>query len=247
MLSNCVVIDSDRLTHDLLAQTLTEYIPELDILKSAYNGSEGMDILRTHTPDLIFLEVELNDMSGTEMLSQIGELSSLDYQIIFMHADKLHNKNVIKHDSVNYLKKPFDQVELQKLLKPILARRKSKIPAATLTQTPDNREVLSLQLQEGEIQIPMREIFFLRGDRNYTYIHSKPYGKTLVSKTLSHFETNVNSASFFRCHKSFIVNRIHIKNYLPNNRLLLSNNAEIPVARRKKSDFMSWFGARLKK
>jgi len=243
MYLNCIIIDSDRVIHHILANSLNEHFPEIKNIKSVYSGSEGIALLNQNEPDIIFIGDEMTDMSGAEMLTQLGDLARFDTQIIFLSSNKIQKINSIKHHAIDYLSKPIDQEELERVVELFLENRKKDLASAKLINASESGEILNLKLQEGELLIPIKDILFLQGDRNYTYIYSKAYGKTLVSKTLSHFETNVDFDSFFRCHKSFIVNRAYIKTYLPNNLILLTNDIEIPVARRKKTNFMSWFGS----
>jgi two-component system LytT family response regulator len=87
----------------------------------------------------------------------------------------------------------------------------------------------------------------LEGERNYSYIHLTNHKKKLVTKTLAELEEMLDGKGFFRCHKSFLINAYHIKINANNTILTLADDAEIPIARRKKEGFKVWYAAYLEK
>lgn len=103
------------------------------------------------------------------------------------------------------------------------------------------QNAITLQLQEGTISLPYQDIVCLQGERNYTYVITKNRKRILVAKTLKEFETQLNPQTFFRCHKSFLVNGVHIKNQMDGNTIELSGKIQVMISRRKKSDFKRWF------
>ena len=101
-----------------------------------------------------------------------------------------------------------------------------------------------LKTQEGEMRIILKEIIRVEGERNYSYIYLTSGKKKLTTKTLGDLEDLLNDKGFFRCHKSHLVNFMHI-NSLPNSfSMLLTNGFEMPIARRKKEEFRIWYGDR---
>ncbi|MFK7925308.1 MAG: LytR/AlgR family response regulator transcription factor [Bacteroidia bacterium] len=103
------------------------------------------------------------------------------------------------------------------------------------------QNAITLQLQEGTISLPYQDIVCLQGERNYTYVITKNRKRILVAKTLKEFEAQLNPQTFFRCHKSFLVNGVHIQNQKDENVIELSGKIQVMISRRKKSDFKRWF------
>ncbi len=94
--------------------------------------------------------------------------------------------------------------------------------------------------QDGTLKLILKDIVHIEGDRNYSYIHLKNATKKLVTKTLSDLEELLDSKGFYRCHRSHILNSVHIIN-TKGISVELSNNVQLPVSRRKKKQFSEWF------
>jgi len=103
-----------------------------------------------------------------------------------------------------------------------------------------SQNTITLQLQEGTIYLPFYDIVYFQGERNYTYVVTRNKRKILIAKTLKEFEAQLSPQTFFRCHKSFLVNGIHIQKQKEGNVLELSGQNEVTISRRKKSEFKTW-------
>jgi len=99
---------------------------------------------------------------------------------------------------------------------------------------------LVLPTQQGILQLPLNQIIKIEGERNYSYIHLSNGLKELSSKTLSHFEYIPNEKGFFRCQRSFLVNRYHIDT-IGQDCFKLSDQIVVPISRRKRSEDKKWY------
>ena len=109
-----------------------------------------------------------------------------------------------------------------------------------MQQTPYNTDkVLTLKTQQGELYLSLKNIVCIEGERNYSNIYLNNGKKELVSKTLSNLEDLLEDKGFFRCHKSYLINKSHI---IDSNSLTvkMSNNNNLPISRRKKDAFKHW-------
>ncbi|MEL6844029.1 MAG: LytTR family DNA-binding domain-containing protein [Bacteroidota bacterium] len=102
------------------------------------------------------------------------------------------------------------------------------------------QDVLTLQLQDGTIYLPLKDILYFQGERNYSYIFTRNGRRILIAKTLKEFEKLLNPQTFFRCHKSYLINGFHIQQQ-EENTIELSGEAQVMISRRKKSAFKDWF------
>ncbi len=102
------------------------------------------------------------------------------------------------------------------------------------------QNTITLQLQDGTIYLPFYDIVYFQGERNYTYVVTRNKRRILIAKTLKEFEAQLSPQTFFRCHKSFLVNGIHIQKQKEGNVLELSGQNEVTISRRKKSEFKNW-------
>ncbi len=240
-----LIIDDDPFIQDLLKDKLGQYFPEVEVVGSATSGARGLELIEAQQPDLIFLDVEMADMTGFEMLARLNDIY---FQTIFITSYSHYAIKAIRFNALDYLLKPIDLGELKQAIK----RYKSNVEK---DRFPDNiqqalinmntkkvaDQTLILQTQEGELRLVLKNIIRVEGERNYSYIHLANSKKKLTTKTLGDLEELLGDKGFFRCHKSHLVNFSFIKSYSNSTTILLSDDTELPVARRKKEEFKDWY------
>jgi len=247
MLSNkirCLIIDDDAFIRELLQDKLDQYFPEMELLSTANSGRDGLQKIATYQPDLIFLDVEMTDMTGFEMLAQ---LSDIKFQVIFITSYSHYAIKAIRFNALDYLLKPIDLGELKRAINRFKdqSRRnpqKENIALALRNSATKNvaEHMLILKTQDGALKLILKDIVHIEGDRNYSYIHLRNATKKLVTKTLSDLEELLDSKGFYRCHRSHILNREHIIK-TKGISVVLTNNIQVPISRRKKKQFSEWF------
>ncbi|MEZ4935486.1 MAG: LytTR family DNA-binding domain-containing protein [Saprospiraceae bacterium] len=239
-----IIIDDDPFIRDLLQDKLSLYIPEVDVLATASSGTEGLGIIKAHQPELIFLDVEMADMTGFEMLSKIEDIN---FQIIFITSYSHYAIKAIRFNALDYLVKPIDLGELKAAIRRYKKKETENRPNENIKQAlfnlnakNDADKKLILQTQDGELRLVLKEIIHVEGERNYSYIYLTNGKKKLTTKTLGEMEELLNDKGFFRCHKSHLVNATHIHSQPNYFTIQMTNDFEIPIARRKKEEFKIW-------
>ncbi|MFC4722381.1 LytR/AlgR family response regulator transcription factor [Geojedonia litorea] len=243
MTISCLIIDDDSFIQDLLRDKIEHHFPELKVLGVANSGEKGIELIQKHSPELVFLDVEMSDMTGFEMLSK---LETINFQTIFITSYNHYAIKAIRFNALDYLLKPFDLGELQNAVKRYKKfRNNGKHSIQHMSHALNNfkynnvsNQVLTLKTQQGVLSLPLKEIICIKGDRNYSMIVMSKGKTETISKTLGDLEELLDEKGFFRCHKSFLVNKEHITRH--NSKVLLSNEAVIPVSRRKKVLFDEW-------
>jgi two-component system LytT family response regulator len=245
-----LIIDDDPFIQELLKDKLSQYVPEVHILATATSGTEALEKIRAFEPELVFLDVEMADMTGFEVLARLENIS---FQVIFITSFAHYAIKAIRFNALDYLVKPIDLGELKAAIKRF--KRKQTVPfphqnignALRNFKTPNAADQkLILHTQEGELRIVLKDIIRIEGERNYSYIFLVKNKRKLVTKTLVDLEDLLLDKGFFRCHKSFIVNAIHIQPKPTRTSLLLSDGTPVPIARRKKEAFMNWWATNQK-
>lgn len=243
---NSIIVDDDPFIIDILTDHIEHYLPDVKILATATSGFEALQKISTLKPDLIFLDVKMGDMTGFEMLTQINDIN---FQIIFITSYTNYAIKAIRFNALDYLVKPIDVGELKKAIK----RYKQKEQKNDLNN--DNLELalqnfrskhvsdykMILQTQEGELRLILKDIIRIEGDRNYSNIYLKHKKKKLVTKTLTELEDLLIDKGFFRCHKSYLINAMHIASYPKSDVLIMSDHITVSISRRKKLAFKNWF------
>lgn len=240
-----IIIDDDPFIQDLLRDKIEQYIQDVEIVGSATSGSEGMLEIAKASPELVFLDVEMSDMTGFEML---GQLERIDFQTIFITSFNHYAIKAIRFNALDYLVKPIDLGELRTAMDRYREMAQSHGATNNVHQAISNmkaanpgEEVLTLHLQDQELRMQLKEIVRIEGERNYSTIYSSRGEKNLSSKTLAYFEDLLEEKGFFRCHKSHLVNAEHIVEAQKSGILLMSDDSEINVARRKVEAFKEWY------
>lgn len=239
-----IIVDDDPFIRDLLQDKLKQYVPEVEIIDVAVSGAEGVEKILRWKPDLIFLDVEMTDMTGFEMLAKLEEVY---FETIFITSYSHYAIKAIRFNALDYLVKPIDLGELKMAIRRYQKRMAQKRPMNKIQQALANLRApssgakqLILMTQEGEVRLPLGSIIRVEGERNYSCIYLVGGKKKLTTKTLSDLEEMLSDDDFFRCHKSHLVNAAHISRQPTSVSLVLSDSTELPIARRKKEDFRRW-------
>jgi two-component system LytT family response regulator len=242
--TKCLIIDDDPFILELLQDKLDQHFPEVEVLSTASSGREGLEKIATYTPELIFLDVEMVDMTGFEMLAQ---LSDIKFQVIFITSYSHYAIKAIRFNALDYLLKPIDLGELKRAITRFKNKTRARPQRENLNLALRNmatnhvaEHLLILKTQDGSLKIVLKDIVHIEGDRNYSYIHLRNGSKKLVTKTLSNLEELLDSKGFYRCHRSYIINRQHISR-TKGETVLLADSITIPISRRKKKPFQLWF------
>ncbi|MGK0279927.1 MAG: two-component system LytT family response regulator [Litorivivens sp.] len=239
-----LIVDDDPFILELLQDKLALHFPEVEILATAENGSEGLEKIEAFQPELVFLDVEMTDMTGFEMLTR---LRTINFQTIFITSYSHYAIMAIRFSALDYLLKPIDLAELKKAIarykdiRSVQPHEQNLEMALQNVHTKDLPEhTLILKTQEGDLKLAVKDIIHIEGDRNYSLIYMRNNLKKLVTKTLVDLEELLDYKGFYRCHRSHILNADHITSYSNGIFAVLSNQKKIPISRRKKKPFSEW-------
>ncbi len=223
--------------HDLLKQHATD-IAVLDI---ANTGKDALQLIASKNPDVVFLDIELPDMTGFELLQQVDDIN---FQTIFTTAHSHYAIRAFRFNALDYLIKPINESELDEAIKRFQKSASNKIEVKHALSNLELKSVedqkLVLPTQNGTLRLPLKQISHIEGDRNYSYIYLSKGSRELSSKNLAYFEDILIDKNFFRSHRSYLVNRYHIDT-LKTDHFVLKNGDEIPISRRKRGEADSWF------
>jgi two-component system LytT family response regulator len=243
---SCLIIDDDPFIRELLQDKLHQYFPDVNLLSTASSGRNGLEKIALYKPQLIFLDVEMADMTGFEMLAQ---LSTINFQVIFITSYSHYAIKAIRFNALDYLLKPIDLGELKRAITRFkdqdrLTPQKENLALAlhNLSTNKVADHLLILKTQDGALKLIIKDIVHIMGDRNYSYIYLKDGSKKLVTKTLSNLEELLGFKGFYRCHRSHLINSEHIMRSKGVS-VVLSNKVQVPVSRRKRTQFIAWFDA----
>ena len=239
-----IIIEDEKLSRETLRRLLEKYCPAVDIVAEADGYRKGLEEIRKHPPDVIFLDIQMPDGSGFRLLE---ELEVIDFEIIFTTAFDQFAIKAIKYSALDYLLKPIipqDLTEAVLRVEKKKAERDRKRNLETIAEDPEkqNERNPKIVLSTSEMihVISVEDIIRCESDNYYTYFYFVDGRKLLVSKTLKENEELLGQHDFIRPHKSHLVNIKYIKSYIRQDGgyILMSDGTRIPVSRRKKDKIM---------
>ncbi|MGB3081240.1 MAG: LytTR family DNA-binding domain-containing protein [Saprospiraceae bacterium] len=237
------IIDDESNSREVLELMINENYPDIHLVGTAANVAQGLDVIREHQPDILFLDIEMPGGSGFDLVRQLSEPLP---QIIFCTAYGHYAIKAIECSALAYLLKP---VSSQKLHDAIEKARMKSNPLQLSLQ----RNVLQEQLNtakeatrflintvEDTKVIRFDDVVCCVAESNYTKIYLADGTKVMASKTLKDFETILFQPHFFRIHHSYLINLNYIKRIIKTDGCMveLPNNVVLDVSRSKRDELM---------
>lgn len=238
---NAILIDDEQRARDTMRSLLGTYCPQVHIMAECSNVPEGVLTINRLRPQLVFLDIEMPEYNGFELLSFFRDV---DFEIVFVTAYNDYALKAFEVSAVDYILKPVDIDKLKAAVEKVgekLANNdmKSRLDLLKDSFKTNQFNKIALPLAEGLLFVEVMDIVYLEADGAYTNVWLKDGSKILVSKKIKFFEEVLEGrANFFRSHRSFVVNINFIKKYnRADNSLLLDNSKHIVISRDRKAEF----------
>jgi len=238
---NAIIIDDIEQARTTLKKDLETYTPEVVVIGEASGVLEGAKLLKKINPDVLFLDIQMQDGSGFDLLDI---LSDIKFNIIFITASDAYAIKAFQYAAINYLVKPVDPDKLIASIEQLKTRRlnefdKYKLLNDSLKSNHKNQTRLALNTQEKIHIVNIADIIRCESDGNYTEFYFTNHKKILVTKTMKDFEEILTHHGFYRVHQSHLINTKFIKEFIKtDDTLLMEDNTQIPVSSRKRADVM---------
>lgn len=238
-----IIVDDEQHCTDRLSHLLQQYhAQEVLVVATALSVKEGIKVIREHQPDLLFLDVQIHDRTGFDLLRECG---AINFKVIFTTAYDKFAIQAIKFSAIGYLLKPIDEDDLREALgklKDISAEQTSlmaEIIENNLKQ-PEKKKRITIPTGNELLFVNIEDIIRCHSDVNYTTIFKTDKQKIVVAKTLKEFEEMLSEQDFFRIHNSELINLHYIKSYNKGKggSVLLADGTELEVSTRRKEDFL---------
>ena len=235
-----LLVDDESLAREMLREML-ENDPQVTIVGESCNGHEALEAIRTHSPDLIFLDVQMPELGGFEMLEALGKEIP---RVIFVTAYDQYAVRAFEVHALDYLLKPFDQerfdISWQRARAQILRDRDGgtdqRILALLEEMKAGNKYLERLVIKaSGRIYfLETAEIDWIEAEGNYVSVHSAKKSH-LLRETISSLEAQLDPKKFLRIHRSSIVRIDRIQELQPwfhgEYRIILQNGTQLTLSR----------------
>lgn len=237
-----IIIDDEQHCTDRLIRLLNELKEfEVEIAGFASTVEEGLQLIKNNQPDLVFLDVNLGNGSGFDLLKKSGKIN---YSIIFCTAYDQYAVQAFRFSALDYLLKPVSKELLGEALLKMNKQKEENIIERKLELLFQNNHSTHKRIAipdvKGIVFVPLNDIIRCQGNVNYTQIFLRNGEQFLASKTIKEFEELLKEYNFFRLHNSHLVNLDTIKRYKKGSggSVLLEDGTELDVSVRRKDEFL---------
>jgi two-component system, LytTR family, response regulator LytT len=244
---NTIIVDDEKPARDELTFLLKAF-PEINIIGQGRNGVEAVALIKEHSPDLVFLDVQMPGLDGFGVLKKLVERKMKVPHVVFATAYDQYAVQAFDVNAVDYVLKPFDKARISKAI--ARARREIEAqdsPAERLEQLvnqlgagkPASTQPVKLLVksQQRMLLVDATDFIFASIEDGLISVTARDCEGTSNYRTLEELNAAVDSESFWRPHRSYLVNIHHIKEVVPwfksSYMLKMSDKkqTEIPVSR----------------
>lgn len=230
---DCIAVDDEPLALGLVSNFI-ERTPFLSLSGNYSSAVEALQTLDSNKIDLIFLDIQMPDLTGIELARVLEKLTNSP-RIIFTTAYNHFALEGYKVDALDYLLKPFNYEEFLRAANKAKAYYEMKNQAA-LPGAPQQEEYIFLKVEYQMVKVPLKSILFIEGLKDYVKVHIKNEQRQILTLTsLKSLEDRLPSGRFMRVHRSYIVNLDQI-NAVTRNSIVIGN-ITIPVSDQYKDEF----------
>ena len=225
---NCIIVDDEELAHHVVEEYISR-IPFLNLVKNCYDIQETIQTLQTENVDLIFLDINLPNISGIEFLKSFNKLPDV---IITTAYDDCAVQG-FEMDVIDYLLKPFSfERFLKAVYKSYNNLNNSKILHEKTTQSFFKETFIFVRSNNEDVKLNLSEITRINALKDYIIIYTETR-KLIVHQTMKSIMEKIESENFIRVHNSHIVSLQHLQSIGKNN--LMIGNERIPISEKYKT------------
>jgi two-component system, LytTR family, response regulator len=240
-----VIIDDEPAMLEVNSSLLAEYFPDIRLVGTACSVTTGLNVIRTQNPDLVLLDIELNNEKGFQILQ---ELKPYSFKVVFVTAHDSFAIKAIKFSALDYILKPVNETEFQQTIQhavELIETKESSQSQVDVLVDSFRREMqakkLVLRTSDSLHIVDISDIYYCQSDNSYTTFYLAGNEKIVVSKSLKEYEGLLKEFGFFRSHQSFLVNLNHIKKVDKSDGgfIIMKNKKEIPVSLRQMKNLIA--------
>ena len=232
----CLIVDDEPLARDLLAKYVDQ-VGSLELVGVAKNGLEALSTIKAHDIDLVFLDIQMPDITGLQLIGQLPEERKPLFVLTTAYSE--HALTGYELEVVDYLLKP---ISLNRFLSAVqkVEKRLEPAPAPAPMNSGINNELEHIILKGDKLhKVQLKDIHYIEGLKEYVAFYTTQ-GRIIVLQSLKSLEEQLPNPMFLRVHKSYIVNT-HEVSSLSGNQLELRDK-QIPVGKVYKPGVRALFG-----
>ncbi len=236
-----IIIENERPALQLLQSIISDFYTKIEVVADAASIYTGVEVIEKEKPDIVFLDIELDDGKSFDLLNQ---LSYKDFYLIFTTAYSEFALQAFDHNAIDYVLKPYTPKHIVRAINRVIERDIKSSSFKELEKainTNQNRQHIQLSTKEGIKIFDRQDIIYCEAHQAYCKVILTNEKTVLVSKSLAAVESLLKDANFSRPHTKYLVNLSHIAEvtHADGGYVLLKNGQQIPLSRRKKAMFIN--------
>jgi two-component system, LytTR family, response regulator len=241
-----VIVEDEAAAVAALQNYIKKFCPQVQVIGTAQNSNEAIEVLHQLQPQLVFLDVEMPFGNAFDVLDGCQDLQ---FETIFVTAFSEYSLKALNQSAAYYLLKPVSIEELiiavnkvqQHLQSRQLIDRNRILLENTRESKPEKQQII-LPTLDGFDVVKMEDILRLKGNGNFTDVHLTDGSKRMVCRFLKHF-TDILPMPFVRIHKSHVINIRFVKSYHKGagGYVMLQDGTEVEVSAAYKDQFLAAF------
>jgi len=242
-----ILVDDEQHCVDRLTKLLGSYTEIISIEATCDTVLKAKEAIVKIQPDVVFLDVQIYDMTGFDLLAQ---LSDINFEVVFITGFDRYAVTAFRHSALDYLLKPVDADDLDTTIQKLIEKANQKETSKKLetlfhnfeSKVSGNRK-LAIPSLYGHSFIKVNDIIRCHSQGNYTDIFLVSNRKITATKTLKYFEEILDGSQFFRVHKSHYINMNFVEKYFKgkSSHVEMIDGASVEIATRRKEEFLKRF------
>lgn len=239
-----ILVDDDVNLREGMKALLALYAPDINIIGEADSVASGVKIVTKLNPQVIFLDIQMHDGTGFDMLEKIADLNGkVTSHVVFITAYEHYAIKAFRFSALDFLLKPVGPDELENVVEKIRNVLEKDndyshidLLLENIRKKANNFQRIALSNSDGIHLIDISDIIRCESDNNYTKFYINDRKPILISKTLKEYDEMLNEYDFVRIHQSHLINMAYIKSYVKkdNGYVIMSDDSQLPVSQRKK-------------
>ncbi|GGD31675.1 LytR/AlgR family response regulator transcription factor [Flavobacterium orientale] len=243
-MTTALLIDDDANLRAGMRQLLLRYAPNIKVIGEADSVQTGVEAINQLNPEVLFLDIQLTDGTGFDLLEQLASKNGkITSQVVFITAHEQYAIKAFRFSALDFLLKPVDPEELQKVISKIndvLSKSENyahiDLLLENIRKKVDNFKRIALSTADGIHLFEISDIIRCESEDNYTKFYIKNNKPILISKTLKEYEELLTEHGFERIHQSHLINLAYLKSYIKKDGgyVVMADNSNLPISQRKK-------------
>ena len=237
------IVDDEEAGIISLSNLVEHRHPNVEIVDTFTDARLVAAAVEMKRPDLVFLDINMPHFNGLELVTQF---SGYIPKVIFTTAYDEFLLKALRLRVIDYLLKPVRAEELVAALarfESVHDEESTLLENLNHLKINGDLEVIAISSTKGFKLQALADILYVEGAGSYCVFHTNDGTQMVVSKRLGEIEERLRQTSFFRAHKSSLINLRHVKEYIrgEGGDVVMSNDQIIPLARQRKKEFMEMF------